>query len=189
MGLLTATLDAFEDENAKETDLIKSGTLRTTRGTALVAVSVVSIMALLNELAPEVTGLDDLSAEQKFNGAIAIGFIWAITSAADALARGLAAAPSTTAASSDPAAAYAVAMDSISSGTVLAHSFRVINPPLPAQLIDKEANDESGWLVVASAIRAQGIEFCVVKGAQVEWRSPADRGLRWTIVKPTEPPS
>ena len=180
MGLLQTTLDAFEDPSVKDDSLIKSGTLRTTRATALIAVSVVATMALFNEFAPSAFGLDDVSAPQKFAGAIAVGFIWAIGSAADALARGIATIGDGSR-STTVAAAYAVALEEITQKQELAHGLRVLQPPLHAKLIDKPAAEEVGWLAVATAIRPGGIEICFVKGDEVDWRSARDRGIKWSV--------
>jgi hypothetical protein len=174
MGLLAAALDAFEDKNAKPDELIKSGSLRTTRGAALVAFSVVAIMVLLNQFAPEVAGLDQLTAAQKFFGAIAIGFAWVVTVAADSIARGLASARSSTA-----AASYASALGELATQSDKMQAFRVFQPPLPVELSDKHADDEKGWLVVGSALRNSALQLCIVKGDKVEWRQAGDGHVHW----------
>lgn len=79
---LASLLDAFADD--KSVDVIQAGTLRTTRGTALVLASILPIFYALGA----VTDIKWLTDERKFLAAIAAGFIWAIVSAADSLARG-----------------------------------------------------------------------------------------------------
>jgi len=180
MGLLATVLDTFADESSKGDTLIKSGSLRTTRATALLAASVVATMAMFNELAPEVLGLDAVTPAQKFAGALAVGFIWSIGSSADALARGIAAAGGGRRAAVE-AASYAVALAEITTEQTASHGLRVLQPPLTARLVDKEDKDEPGWLAVAAAVRPTGLEVCFVKGDTVEWRSAGDRHVRWTV--------
>lgn len=178
MGLLATVLDAFDDDKVKDNDIIKSGTLRTTRATALVAVSVVAIMALLNELAPSVAGLDELTAAQKFFGAISIGFIWSITAAADALSRGLAAGASSSA--TQHANAYAAVLQNVAADEATSLGFRIIDPPLQVRLTDKAGDDaERGWLAVATALKGNEAQVCLVKENDVEWRSSRDKHIKW----------
>jgi len=179
MALLKTVLDAFEDKDAKPDELIKTGTLRTTRATALVVVSVFSIMLLLDEYALEVTWIADLTPYEKFSGSIAIGFIWAITAAADSISRGI--ATSKTAPAAQPPPGYAVAMHEITRSKDLRHGFRAIDPPLDVVLKDKLGKDENGWLVVAAAITRSGCEFCCVKGDVVEWRRWDDEDVIWSV--------
>lgn len=180
MGLLATVLDKFEDDSSKDDVLIKSGTLRTTRATALVAVSVVATMALFNELAPEALGLDKVTPAQKFAGAIAVGFIWSIGSAADALARGIAATGKREVPSAE-AAAYSVALSDVAADVTVSHGFRVLEPPLSVKLDDKAGEDELGWLAVATAIRAEGLQICLAKQDTVEWRSARDKNIKWIV--------
>lgn len=176
MALLATVLDAFESKDAKPDDLIKSGTLRTTRATALVALSVFSIMVLLDQFAPQVTWIADLESNEKFFGSIAIGFIWALTASADSLSRGIAAAGTP-----PRPAGYAVAMQDIARSQDVRNGFRAIQPPLDVVLRDKLGSDEIGWLVVASAVTASGCEFCCIKGDHVEWRRWDDPDVMWTV--------
>jgi hypothetical protein len=128
--------------------------------------------------------LDIVSPAQKFAGAIAVGFIWSIGAAADALARGMAAAGSG-ATSGAKAAAYSVALSHIAADVTVSHGFRVLDPPLTVSLSDKIANDEKDWLAVATAVRSNGLEICVVKGDKVEWRQARDKNVRWSVADGT----
>ena len=130
---------------------------------ALIAVGVVAAMALFNELAPEVLGLDAVTPAQKFAGAIAVGFIWSISSSADALARGIAAAGGSSR-SAVEAASYAVALAEVTTEQTAGLGLRVLQPSLTARLVDKEDKDEPGLLAVATAVRPNGLEVCFVKG-------------------------
>ena len=141
-------MDAFADD--KSVDVIQAGTLRTTRGTALVLVSILPIFYALDEI----TDIKWLTDERKFLAAIAAGFIWAIVSAADSLARGLATK------ATDPAqaaqASYAL--------------------PTTMKCGRTAGEDDPGWDAVAirNANQDSGPEFLVVKGTTTAWVKATD---------------
>jgi hypothetical protein len=148
--------------------------------------SVFSIMFLLDEMGLQLTWIAELEPDEKFFGSIAIGFVWAITAAADSLSRGIAAArtPPPPPPPPPPPAGYAAAMHEITRSNEVRHGFRTIDPPLDVVLMDKLGKDENGWLVVASAITNRGCEFCCVKGDVVEWRPWNDKNVIWSIPSP-----
>jgi hypothetical protein len=66
----------------------------------------------------------------------------------------------------------ATAADSLS-------GFRVYDPPLAVELVDKAGDAEKGWSVIGSAIKGSAFQFCAVKDSEVEWRSSTDPNLKW----------
>ena len=146
---LASLLDAFADD--KSVDVIQAGTLRTTRGTALVLASILPIFYALDA----VTDIKWLTDERKFLAAIAAGFIWAIVSAADSLARGLATK------ATDPAQAAAQAFSAL---------------PTPLKCVQTAGEDNPGWKAVAirNAQQGSGPEFLLVKGTTTAWVKATD---------------
>lgn len=67
--------------------IIKSGTLFVTRGVGVIAVGLIGLFFALDQAGEG--PWKDLSTEQKLDFIVAVGFIWAIVAAADAIARGI----------------------------------------------------------------------------------------------------
>jgi len=109
----------------EQSELIKSGTLLVTRGFGVMAVGLIAALWLMDQL--DFGPWDGLAVAEKFDFIVAVGFMWAIVAAADALARG------------------------VSTG-LTANSYTVIalDPPLSAQ---HEVSDGVKLDVTARAIR------------------------------------
>jgi hypothetical protein len=109
----------------EQTELIKSGTLLVTRGFGVLAVGLISAMWLMDEL--DFGPWGGLTVSEKFDFIVAVGFMWAIVAAADALARGIA-----------------------TGLTASKYTIIALDPPLPAK---HEVSDDVKNDVTARAIR------------------------------------
>lgn len=74
----------------EESAIIKSGTLVTTRGTAIIAVGLMGVFLALEEF--DIEPWSGFSDTKKFAFVLAVGAIWAVVAAADSIARGIATA-------------------------------------------------------------------------------------------------
>ncbi|TFV86526.1 hypothetical protein E4P40_12865 [Blastococcus sp. CT_GayMR20] len=132
------------------TDVIKSGTLLTTRGLGVVAVGLIGTFLLLDELGG--TGpWASLDTSQKLLFVLGCGAIWALVAAADAVARGLATAATQPVLTAMPPGLVAVRTTGV---------------------------DSPGWAVAAIQVpRVAGDEkpkFLVIKANAHEWVSADD---------------
>jgi hypothetical protein len=131
-------------------EVIKSGTLVTTRGIGVVAVGLIGTFLLLDALGD--TGpWASMSAAQKLFFVVACGAIWALVAAADAIARGLA-----------TAATQPIVM--------------AMPPGLVATRT--EGVDSPGWRVAAVEVprtpNGHKVQFLVVNGSTHDWVDAAD---------------
>jgi hypothetical protein len=145
MALLEDLLDAFAADG--DVDVIKAGTLRTTRGTALSLIAFLTVVYAVDGFG---NTIDWVTADNKYLLALGAGLMWAIVAAADALARGIATGR-TEAATVAASASYAL-------GAVLTCT-------------RTEGPDDPGWKAVAirRSTSDDGPEFLLTKGAKVEW--------------------
>ncbi|GAA2632623.1 hypothetical protein SMC26_30645 [Actinomadura fulvescens] len=121
---------------------IKAGTLLVTRGLGAVAVALVGVFLLLDQLGDS-GPWHGLSSAQKLAFVLGAGFIWSVVAAGDALARGIA--------SRRPAELVA------------------LPPGLLATVLEGE--DSPGWRVVGVRAAAAGgePEFLIAKDTEVRW--------------------
>lgn len=185
MGVYAQLLDALGEKADAKHQVIEAGTLRVTRGTALVSVVVLGVASTLN--AAGVDFVEELPAWQKWTGALVIAGIWGLVTAADGIARAIATIGTTQATTSKRAAtAYSQALDFLShSPENVAQDFHVISPPVPVRrqgLLG--TSSELGWTVVGSGLRDAQLNFLVVKGNEVAWVCP--QGLTWKLDKASE---
>jgi hypothetical protein len=121
------------------TEIIKSGTLATTRGTGVVAVSLIGAFIVMDSFGFE--PWDALSPVIKWGVVIAIGAMWALVAAADSIARGIATAAT-------------------------APTF--VRLPAGLKATRTEGSDSPGWSLVAVEIAKVGekddLRFLAVKG-------------------------
>jgi hypothetical protein len=127
------------------TDVIKSGTLLTTRGIGVVAVGLIGAFLLLDQLG-DAGPWASMDTAQKLSFVLACGAIWALVAAADAIARGLA------------TAATQPLITALPSGLTASRT---------------EGVDSPGWHVAAIEMPRgagdKGAQFLVVKGDKCEW--------------------
>src|SRR4051794_14315944 len=128
----------------KSNEIIKAGTLVTTRGTGVIAVALIAVFIVMDEL--DVGPWRTLSDDSKLLFVATVGFVWAIVAGADAIARGLAtrnAAPA------------------------------VIHLPRGLKATRTEKTDSRGWSVVAVSVPSeddqQPLRFLIEKGGTVVW--------------------
>jgi hypothetical protein len=156
--MLKELLDAFADDES--VDVINAGTLRTTRGTALFLIALLTIVFVVDGLTEYAFLNDD---ERKFQFVVAAGFMWAIVSSADALARSIATGRKDAA---TVAAAALTEQAKLALGSPIA---------LPGTLscTVTDGRDEPGWRAVASRrpTESDEPEFLLVKDSETKWVS------------------
>jgi hypothetical protein len=127
------------------TDVIKSGTLLTTRGLGVVAVGLIGTFLLLDELG-DAGPWASMDTSQKLLFVLGCGAIWALVAAADAIARGLA------------TAAVQPLVTAMPPGLTASRTTGVDSP---------------GWRVAAIEMPRgtgeKGAQFLLVKGDKCEW--------------------
>lgn len=132
----------------KSTEIIKSGTLVTTRGTGVIAVGLIGTFFLLDAL--NVAPWQGLSSDAKLVFVLATGAMWALIVAADSIARGIATAASVP---------------------------TVVKLP-PGLLATKTSGlDSPNWSVLAVEIAPDKQEtkrFLVAKGSETSWVGSED---------------
>ena len=145
MAGLEGLKKAVAGDPANET--IKSGTLVTTRGIGVVAVGLIGVFLLMDQLG-EIGPWKDMSNAQKLAFVVAAGAIWAVVAAADAIARGLAAATTRATVTSMPPGLIATRTTGV---------------------------DSPGWRVAAVQTgRSNNMEetrFLIIKGDKFDWVS------------------
>ncbi len=131
----------------KATEIIKSGTLLTTRGTAVVAVSLIGVAVFMEFV--EAPVWNEASPDMKLWFVIATGVVWAIVAAADSIARGIATA---------------------------ATARQVVRLPAGLRATRLDGADSRGWAVLAMTADRGGaqesVRFLVAKGDDLVWLDP-----------------
>lgn len=140
---------------SKQDELITSGTLVVTRGIGVIAVALIGIFVLFEELG-DVGPWKEMSGPQKLAFVLGAAAVWAVVAAADALARGIATSK---------------------------QAELVVTLPEGLKATRTEGPDSAGWSVVAAkfgpAADPKLVEYLVVKaGEAADWVAPADLELK-----------
>lgn len=123
-------------------EIIKSGTLATTRGTGVVAIALVGVFLVVESL--DFGPWKDASSAQQLTFVLGAGAIWAVVAGADSIARGI--------------------------STANARTVVTLPPGLVATKTDGQ--DEPGWAVVAIDIgngKEGSQQYLLSKGGKAEW--------------------
>lgn len=129
-----------------DNEIIKAGTLATTRGIGVVAASLIAVFFLMDQLRDS-GPWKDFTAQQQLLFVLAAGLIWVLLAAADSIARGLAAR---------------------------ATAPRVVALPAGLTATRTAGVDSPGWCVVALEVGGPANKFYLVKGTESVWVTADD---------------